>query len=277
MKVALIGGSSFIGRNLILFLKKKKIYIIATYKNQRKNIIKSKYVKWKRLDISKEKLNYLKFLGYPDIIINLAWADIPNYLSKNHLKTYLIQNRFLKNLIRNGLQNLIVLGTCYEYGNVKGKVSEDKICKPTIPYSIAKLRLLKNILKYKKKYNFKFTWLRPFFVYGLNKKRKTLYSIIKDIDKGKKIRISVPGKLNRDFVSIDYLCNVILKIINLDKDIGILNLCSGKKKSIRDFIYENLKNKNKIKNINMNGKNSNSFEPSSFWGNNQKLKKIMNT
>ena len=130
---------------------------------------------------------------------------------------------------------------------------------------------------YKKKHNFKFTWLRPFFVYGLNRKRKTLYSIIKDIDKGKKIRINVPGKLNRDFVSIDYLCNVILKIINLDKDIGILNLCSGKKKSIRDFIYENLKNKNKIKNINMNGKNSNSFEPSSFWGNNQKLKKIMNT
>ena len=277
MKVALIGGSSFIGRNLILFLKKKKIYVVATYKSQKKNIIRSKYVKWKRLDISKEKFNYLKFLGYPDILINLAWADIPNYLSKNHLKTYLIQNRFIKNLIKNGLQNLIVLGTCYEYGNVKGKISENKVCRPTIPYSIAKLKLLKSILIYKKKHNFKFTWLRPFFVYGLNRKRKTLYSIIKDIDKGKKIRINVPGKLNRDFVSIDYLCNVILKIINLNKDIGILNLCSGKKKSIRNFIYENLKNKKKIKDINMSGKNSNSFEPSSFWGNNQKLKKIMNT
>ena len=96
MKVALIGGSSFIGRNLILFLKKKKIYVVATYKSQKKNIIRSKYVKWKRLDISKEKFNYLKFLGYPDILINLAWADIPNYLSKNHLKTYLIQIDLLK-------------------------------------------------------------------------------------------------------------------------------------------------------------------------------------
>jgi len=277
MKIAIIGGSSFVGRSLVLFLKKKKIKVLATYKNQKKNIFKSKYIKWKRLDISKEKSNYFKFLEYPDIIINLAWADIPNYLSKNHIKTYLIQNKFIENLIKNGLQNLIVLGTCYEYGNVKGKVAESVICKPTIPYSIAKFKLLKSILINKKKYKFKFTWLRPFFVYGLNKKRRTLFSIIKEIDNGKKIKISVPGKLNRDFVSIDYLCFVISQVISLNKDIGILNVCSGKRKSIRNFIYESLNNKNKIKNFDMNGKNSNSFEPSSFWGSTQKLKRILNT
>ena len=276
MKIAVIGGSSFVGKSLISFLIKKKIKVVATFKTHKQSIIKSKYVKWKKLDIVNEKSNYFKFLEYPDILINLAWSDIPNYLSRNHIKTYLIQKKFLNNLIKNGLQNLIVLGTCYEYGNVKGKVSENLICKPTIPYSKAKFRLLESILILKKKYNFKFTWLRPFFVYGLNKKRKTLFSIIKEIDKGKQINISVPGKLNRDFIPIKYLSFVIYKIFKLNRDIGILNVCSGKKKSIKKFIFENLNHKNKINKIDMNGKNPNSFEPHSFWGSTLKLKRILN-
>ena len=79
-----------------------------------------------------------------------------------------------------------MLGTCYEYGNVKGKISENFNCRPTIPYSIAKLKLLKSILILKKNMNLNLHGLDLFFVYGFNEKRKTLYSIIKEIDKGKK-------------------------------------------------------------------------------------------
>lgn len=275
MKIAIIGASSFVGKNLILLLIKKKIEVVATYNKSKKKLIKSKFIEWKKLDISLNKINHYKFLGNPDVVINLAWRDIPNYLSKSHLKTYVFQKRFNKNLIKNGLQNLIVLGTCYEYGNVKGKISENFNCRPTIPYSIAKLKLLKSILILKKKYEFKFTWLRPFFVYGFNEKRKTLYSIIKEIDKGKKIKINVCGKLIRDFLSVNYLVNIIIKILKLNKDVGILNVCSGKKTTIRNFIKKNLRNKNKINDINMNAKNPNFFEPKFFWGSTKKLRKIL--
>ena len=42
---------------------------------------------------------------------------------------------------------------------------------------------------------------------------------------------------------------------------------SGKKTTIKSFIRKNLKNKNRISNINMNAKNPNFFEPKFFWGN----------
>ncbi len=275
MKIAIIGGSSTVGQNLLKHLLKKKFKLIATYYSNF-NFIKKKNISWKKLNINEDNENYYKYLEYPDIVVNLVWPDIPNYKSKNHFKTYKLQKKFNYNLIKNGLKNLIVLGTCYEYGKVKGEISELTKEKPTVPYGISKLKLLKSLKKLKKKKHFKFTWFRPFFVYGENKKRITLFTLIKDFEKKKINKLKVCGNLIRDFVPMDYLSSVLTKIITLNNGYDVVNVCTGKGISVKDFVKKNIKNKKKLKKIDMNGKNKNSFEPNSFWGNNSKLKKILN-
>lgn len=274
MKLVIIGGTSFIGQNLIKYLYKKNLKIISTY-NSNKQIKNGLSVVWKKLNFKKNKSNYFKYLGSPDIVLNLAWPDIPNYKLKKHFKTFYYQKKFNYNLIKNGLKNLIVLGTCYEYGKINGKISEKTIEKPIIPYAVSKLKLLRSILELKKNNSFKFTWLRPFFVYGDNKKRRNLYSLLKEIEKNRIEKLQVNGNLIRDFISVKFLCSIIYKIIILNKDFGIVNACSGKGTTVKKFIKKNLKNKKNLKKINMNGKNHNNFEPYYFRGDNSKLKKIL--
>ena len=133
-----------------------------------------------------------------------------------------------------------------------------------------------NSLKLKKKNNnFNFTWLRPFFVYGNNKKRKTLFTLIRSSNKENLSRVKVCGNLIRDFISVSFLCKVIIKIVKLNNDFGVLNVCTGKGISVKEFVKLNIKNKNNLKLIKMNGKNPNSFEPKKFWGDNKKLRKIL--
>ena len=228
-----------------------------------------------KIEFRKKKKNYFKYLNSPDIVVNLAWPDIPNYLLEKHFKTQILQKKFNYNLINNGLKNLIMLGTCYEYGKISGKLNENLKPKPIIPYAKAKFELLKNITTLKKKKSFKFTWLRPFFVYGNNRKRKTLFSLLKDYEKNKIEKIKLSGELVRDFVSVNFLCKSILRIINLDDDIGVLNICSGKPMKFKKFVRINIKDKKKFNKIKMNGKNPNNFEPKKFWGCNKKLKKIL--
>ena len=271
IKIAIIGGTSFIGQSLISFLKKRKI--IATYNSNK--ILNNNNVKWKKLDFKNNKKNFFKYLDAPDVVINLAWADIPKYNLKKHFKTFYYQKRLNLNLIKNGLKNLIILGTCYEYGKINGKISENVKEKPNTAYGMAKLLLLRSILKIKKKKQFKFTWIRPFFIYGLNKKRVTLFSLIKKLDANKINRIDVSGNLIRDFVPVSFLCSTLNKMVELNKDLGIINFCSGKGISIKSFIKKNLKFDKNLRKINMNAPNPNTFEPKAFWGDNKKLKKIL--
>ena len=151
MKVAIIGATGSIGQELLFSLLKKKFNIVATYNKNYKIVDIFPKVEWKKLDIKINKKNYFKFLGSPDIIVNLAWPDIPNYKLKNHFKTFYYQKRLNYNLIKNGLKNLIILGTCYEYGKKNGKISEKMRAQPLVPYAIAKLKLLESILALKKK------------------------------------------------------------------------------------------------------------------------------
>ena len=98
-----------------------------------------------------KKKNMYNFLKKPDVVVNLSWPDIPNYLTHNHFSTYKKQKKMLKNLLDNGLKNLIILGTCFEYGKVNGKLSETFKARPNTPYSKAKYQLLKSLLEFKKK------------------------------------------------------------------------------------------------------------------------------
>ena len=274
LKIVVVGGNSSIGQDLLSQLKKKNVKIIPTYKNIKN--IKNKYnLYWKKLDIRKNKKNFFSYLEYPDIVVNLAWPDIPNYKTKKHFSTYKIQKRFVSNLIKNGLKNFIGIGTCYEYGKVKGKVSEDYKTKPIIPYAQAKLNLLKSIQALKINYSFKYTWLRPFFVYGKNNKRKTLFTLIKDLDNNKIQKLEVSGNLVRDFISTKYFNMILTKIIFFNKEYKVLNICTGKGITVKEFIKKNLKNKKNIKKINLKGKNKNDFESKSFWGDNRKLNQIL--
>ena len=85
IKIAIIGGTSFIGNKLLFLLSKKKFQIIATF-NSKRSISKNNKIIWKKLDLNKKKKNYFKYLNSPDIVINLAWPDIPNYLLKKHFE-----------------------------------------------------------------------------------------------------------------------------------------------------------------------------------------------
>ena len=139
IRIAIVGSTSFIGQKFLSYINKKKFIVVATYRTK-KNINKKYNFKWKKLDINKKKKDYFKYLENPDIVINLSWPDIPNYQLKKHLLTSSTQQRFVQNLIKNGLKNIIILGSCYEYGKISGKIDEKKPEKPTIAYAKAKLK-----------------------------------------------------------------------------------------------------------------------------------------
>ena len=273
MNIVIIGASGFIGINLIKSLLRQRHNIVATFRNIKPNIYDKK-VQWKKLNINKPVLK--QYLVEADVVIHLAWDKLPNYHKEYHLNNHFVkQKKFIKTIIKFGVTNLFVLGTCFEYGKQEGELKENFTPKPVTPYGIAKNKLRIEIEKLNKKIKFKYTWARLFYVYGDHQSKTSIYSQLKNsISKKKSFKMSL-GNQTRDFMNISKACKIISILATNNKSNGIVNICTQKPIKLRKLVLKWIKiYKSNIKIIYGFYKMPD-YEPMHFWGSNKKMKKLI--
>ncbi len=257
-------------------MKIKHTCILKHSKNTKPN----KYKIYLYFDLEKKKKIKLNF-NYNDILVHLAWPSLDNYFHKNHSKEYPKSHfEFIKKLQKNNLKNILITGTCLEYGIKSGSIKEDDICKPNTEYGKGKLKLLLKLKKLKKKENFKLNWLRLFYIYSEYPKTNTLLNEL--LIKSKKNKFFIVNKPNetRDFMDIKKIIKIIFRLTKRFKDYGVINVGSGKPKKIKNIVKKFIKQK-KINNKKIIMKKNNNydelkFENKAFWADTTKLKRILN-
>jgi dTDP-6-deoxy-L-talose 4-dehydrogenase (NAD+) len=270
--IVVTGASGFVGGHLIKELK-KKCNLILTY--NKKKIKDDKNYRVIKLDLNKKDYSKIIKLKKINTLIHLAWDNLNNFQSNIHIKKNLDKNKnFIKTMIDIGCENIIITGTCYEYGLQEGRLTEKLNSKPIVNYAIAKNKLRKYLEELKKKNKFKLSWLRIFFIYGLNKRRDTLTNLLIKSKKNKK-KIYINNVIKRDYLGVEKVAKIIAKISLKNKDYGIVNICSGKAIDMKNFVSK-VKNKYKINpSVSFVATPQRSYEPENFYGCNKKLNKIL--
>jgi len=238
-KILIVGGTGFIGTHLLTKLKKEKFDITILFSKNKKKINKS--VKKIICDISNKKIlsKKLKNKNF-DYIINLAgYVD-----HKKKIKTLKTHFNGCKNLIdifkKKKIIKFIQIGSSVEYGKIKAPQTEDKKTdekKLNSAYGLAKLRSTNYLINLKKKFDFPFTVVRFFLVYGPGQLENRLVPhVIKNCLLNKKFKTS-SGTQIRDFLYIDDAINALFLILNNKKSNShILNICSNEPIKIKDVI-----------------------------------------
>jgi nucleoside-diphosphate-sugar epimerase len=281
-KILVTGATGFIGNYVIEELLRHQVSVIATSSNIEKAktfawFNKVQYIEFdfKSFD---NKNNYFQFFNNPDILIHLAWEGLPNYKNDFHLTENLPRHQyFLENIVTNGLKNISITGTCFEYGMQEGELKETLQCYPGNAYAIAKnqLRIFSEDLAVK--FSLKLKWIRLFYMFGKGQNPNSLTS---QLDKAIEANIEVfnmsGGEQIRDFLPVEKVAENIV-IIALQNNInGIINCCSGIPITVKAFVDNYLQVHNKKIQLNLGYYPYPDFEPMYFWGNNEKLKTIIN-
>jgi dTDP-6-deoxy-L-talose 4-dehydrogenase (NAD+) len=180
--------------------------------------------------------------------------------------------RFIKNLVENGLKDVVCIGTCFEYGLQNGCLSEDMETKPCTVYGLAKDTLRKFIEELQKKYKFDFRWLRLFYPYGEGQSKSSLLSQLEKaiLDKEKIFNMS-GGEQLRDYLPIEVAADYIVKCSLQDEVQGIINICSGAPVSVRRLVESYILKKNVAVELNLGYYPYPDYEPMAFWGDVTKL------
>lgn len=278
LKILLTGATGFIGSYLLQELLKRNHTVIATYTNFKKIKIEflSQNVKFVEFNLHQDfKENLFDKFDKPDMLIHLAWAGLPNYNELFHIENLHYHYDFIKNLVSNGLENVTVSGTCFEYGKVNGCLSENMPTNPNNSYAIAKDNLRKYIQILQKHYEFSYKWIRLFYMYGKGQSEKSLLSILeKDIKNGKKIFNMSGGEQLRDYLHIAKLSEYFADITFSDYNNEIINCCSGTPISIRNLVEKYLQEKGLKMELNLGYYPYLEHEAMAFWGDNKKIKNI---
>jgi len=281
-KILVTGATGFIGNYVVQQLLNNNCQVIATSVSEAKARSFSWFSQIKYIPFSTDTfdntIDYYKFFDSPDLIIHLAWKGLPNYKSLFHFEDNLPkQYNFLKNLLLNGAKDITVTGTCFEYGMKEGLLSEDIVTNPANAYAIAKDTLRKFIQELQKIHSFQFKWIRLFYTYGTGQNSNSLLSQLdKAIDSGDDVFNMSGGEQVRDYLPVEKVAEYIAHIALQNKVTGIINCCSSNPVSIKQFVEDYLDGKFLNIKLNLGYYPYTDYEPMAFWGDNKKLKTILN-
>lgn len=276
MKIAVTGSNGFIGRHVLSELLKHEIEIVAITRNSGRPAWLNKAIHNVEMDISRFSQDCYEQIGCPEIIIHLAWDGLPNYKSSYHLKTELPkQFNFLKAMIKSGLPSLLVTGTCFEYGIQSGSLSEERQVKPNNPYGHAKNELRQKLETLKSDNSFGLTWARLFYMYGQGQADASLYTKLKEaVMRGDKVFNMSGGEQIRDYLPVEEVARQIVKLAMVRRDLGVVNICSGKPISVRKLVEQWLYENNWNIELNLGYYPYPDYEPMEFWGDSSRINSI---
>jgi nucleoside-diphosphate-sugar epimerase len=229
-KIFVTGSSGFIGTQLI---KKLKNFEVIT------DSINSKKIDLKKMD-------ELIQIESSDIVIHLAaktqkggsWNEYfdNNVTGTKNILEYCIQKKVKK----------IIFLSSYVYGNPKYlPIDENHPISPHNDYTKSKFIAEELCEKYAKEFNLNVIILRPFNIFGETLDHGFLISnLINSLNNNKIITITNEFS-KRDFLFIQDLIDLILKIIEYDFKFEIFNVGSGKSYSFKQIVEKIEKISNK--------------------------------
>jgi UDP-glucose 4-epimerase len=248
--ILLLGGTGFIGRNIIDYLFKNKnlsnykiVVLSRTFRSERigdveyvvgdyadKNILVDLFSKW----------NFTK-------VLHCATSTTPLSSGNNILGDIngnLIATIGLLNVMKDfGCNNILYLssgGAVYGEKNID-LISEKEICFPVSSYGVVKLTIENYLRLYQKQYGINYLILRvsnPFGKFHTSEKQGIINIAIRRALRGETVEVWGDGNQSKDYIFVDDLIKIIFSLLELEKECinKTINVGSGESHQLNNIL-----------------------------------------
>lgn len=235
MKILVIGSDGFIGSNLIKSLLNSR-YEVSGIDIVEKYI--SEYI-YQKISVFSLDFNVFIESNQFDFIINCSGSGNVNYSIENPFYDYELNTIAVFKILDaiRKYQNTcryIQISSAAVYGNpLKLPISEEHLLMPISPYGHHKWQSELICKEFSDLYQIPVLVLRPFSVYGPGLKKQLLWDVFQKAKNSNLIELWGTGEETRDFIYVDDLCDIILKLLKYQlSNFEIFNIAMGESVSI---------------------------------------------
>ena len=215
-------------------------------------------------------------LGKPDALVHLAWRDGFIHNSPAHMEDLSKHVVFLNHMIDGGLPVLSVMGSMHEIGYWEGAITAETPCNPQSQYGIAKNALRQSLLLYGQNKETAIRWLRAYYIFGDDAHGSSIFAkLTQAVADGKKTFPFTTGKNQFDFIHIKELARQIAAATLQQQTDGIINVCTGKPKTLAEQVEEYIKDHNFDIKLEYGAFPDRPYDSPGVWGNAEKINRIL--
>lgn len=278
MNVLVTGATGFVGRHVVaqLLARGHSVRAVARNRDTAREMPWFSDVEFVAADIHAPDLQLPALTAGIDALVHLAWPGLPNYRDLFHFEHNLFSDyAFIKGVVQSGVAQVLVTGTCFEYGMHSGPLDEQTIAQPANPYGLAKhtLRLFLEALQVQQP--FILQWARLFYLHGAGQNPNSLLASLDRAIDAEAARFDMSaGDQLRDYLSIDTAAGYLLDVLERPQFCGVINCCSGVPISVRALVEGRVRERNASIELNLGHYGYASHEPMAFWGVAERLKQL---
>lgn len=278
MKVLVTGATGFVGRHIVGALLAKGHHVVATARDEQKAQAMPwfKRVKFVPFDIQSKREATVQLFDSPDAVMHLAWPGLPNYHALFHIEDNLpAAYLFLKALVEQGVRQVMVAGTCFEYGRKNGMLSESLPADPDNAYAVAKNSLHQFLVALSKETPFALQWSRLFYMYGPGQNPRSLISKLDDaIARGDPEFPMSGGEQLRDYLPVEKAAEKMVAILECTEFRGVVNISNGVPISVRRLVEDRVHLKQSAIALRCGALPYSEHESFAFWGDASRLREL---
>jgi nucleoside-diphosphate-sugar epimerase len=279
MKVTVTGATGFVGRHVVKELLNREHTVTAVARDaaRAKTMPWAERAEFIACDLSTDPAPLLTSGTLPDALVHLAWSGLPNYRNFFHIGTNLRSDlAFLQAAVAAGIPQIIVAGTCLEYGMQSGPLTEDTATAPHTSYGFAKDTLRKSLQLLQQERPFTLQWMRLFYMFGEGQNQNSLLAHLdRAIDQRDGVFNMSVGDQLRDYLAIeDVARDFALTLENPAQCNGVINCCSGRPISVIDLVTRRREARGSSIRLNPGHHPYPDYEPMAFWGVPAKLDRL---
>ncbi|EJM73288.1 MULTISPECIES: NAD-dependent epimerase/dehydratase family protein [unclassified Pseudomonas] len=270
MKVLVTGATGFVGRHLVAALLARGCAVRAVARNAETaaSLPWINAVEFIKADIHGADLDIGALTDGIDALAHLAWPGLPNYQALFHFEHNLMADfRFIKGAVEAGVPQVLVTGTCFEYGMQSGPLDEQTAPQPGNPYGLAKNTLRLFLENLQRVQPFTLQWARLFYLHGAGQNPNSLLAALdRAIDAGDERFNMSGGEQLRDYLAIETAAGYLAAIMQQRDFDGVINCASGQPISVRALVEQRVRERGASIDLNLGHYPYATHEPMAFWG-----------